>query len=157
MDNLLKRDDEELAKRDVEAITEHLHELAKRAETASYLERRDIWDSVYQQMIRLIGSDANIEDVAVSLKKSGLAINVIYNAIMDSDWYGFDKKLIKYLVDNNIVTWSILFRSLLDSGVVFLVIGDIIGNSDYIKLVIDFVIAIITGRVNVIGLILALF
>lgn len=157
LDNLLKRDDEELAKRDVEAITEHLHELAKRAETASYLERRDIWDSVYQQMIRLIGSDANIEDVAVSLKKSGLAINVIYNAIMDSDWYGFDKKLVKYLVDNNIVTWSILFRSLIDSGVVLLVIGDIIGNSDYIKLVIDFVIAIITGRVNVIGLILAFF
>lgn len=149
--------DEELLKRHADAMTEQLQEIVKRSEGLSELEKRDIWDSVYQQMIRLIGTDSNVEEIAESLQKSGLAINVIYNALTDSDWFGFDKKLVKYLVDNNIVTFSILLNSLLKSGVIWSVAADIIGNSSYVKLVIDFVIAIFTGKVNVIGLIMALF
>lgn len=164
LENLLKRADDEdvandaeLLRRHTEAVAEELQVLVKRSEEASYLEKRDIWDSVYTQMINLIGSDANVEEVMVSLKKSGLAINVIYNALTDSDWYGFDKKLVKYLVDNNIVTFPILLNALLKSGVIWHVAADIIGNSEYVKLVIDFVLAIFTGKVNVIGLIMALF
>lgn len=164
LDNLLKRADDEdvandaeLLRRHTEAVAEELQNLVKRSEEASYLEKRDIWDNVYQQMINLIGTDSNVEDVMVSLKKSGLANNVIYNALTDSDWYGFDKKLVKYLVDNNIVTFSILLNALLKSGVIWHVAADIISNSDYVKLVIDFVLAIFTGKVNVIGLIMAFF
>lgn len=164
LDNLLKRADDEditndaeLLRRHTEAFAEELQILVKRSEEASYLEKRDVWDNVYQQMISLIGTDSNVEDVMVSLKKSGLAMNVIYNALTDSDWYGFDKKLVKYLVENDIVTFPILLNALLKSGVIWHVAADIISNSDYVKLVIDFVLAIFTGKVNVTGLIMAFF
>lgn len=106
-------------------------------------------------MIALIGTDANVEDIAQSLEKSGLAMNIIYNALTDSDWYAFDKKLVKYLVDEGIVTLSILLKSLINSGVIWDVAVDIISSSTYTNYVVKFILAIFTGDVDIFSLIYA--
>lgn len=121
------------------------------------LAKRDLLDVFYSQVIAIIGTNSNIEDIAESLDRSGLAINVAYNALVDSGWYDFDVNLVKYLVNNQIVTLLSLGKALWSSGVIFSVFGDIVGNTSYTKLVINFVIAILTGKVDVISLITALF
>lgn len=145
VDELLQNFQQEFQKRSLD--TEEDRELAK----------RDALDLIYSQIIGIIGTNSNIEDIAESLQKSGLAINVIYNALTDSGWYDFDVNLVKYLTSNNYISLLSLGSALWSSGVIFSVAGDILGNSAYTRLVIQFVLAILSGSVPVIALITALF
>lgn len=145
--DMVKRDDVDL---------DYLFELIASSE-GSGLEKRDLLDTVYLQIIGLIGSGSNIEEIAESLEKSGLAINVIYNAFVDSGFYSFDVNLIRYLITNKYITLSSLWTAVVQSGIVFHVGADILSNSAYIKLVVNFIIAIFTGQAAVIPLLLALF
>lgn len=163
--SIFKRDDlsseelEELLKRSDINIAALLTEINARFEDEGLdqVEKRDIVDTVYSEVIALIGSNANIELVCESLDKSGLGVNVVYNAIVDSDWYDFDVNLVKYLVDNKIITLSSLFTALLDSGIVLSIAGDIIGSTTYLKLVLNFVIACFDGTIDIWGLISLFF
>lgn len=164
INNLLAREDveefiqyEDLAKRDVEDLAQMTGDLVARSQKLSVVEKRDLLDILYSQLIRLIGTNSNVQDIAESLDKSGIAINVVYNALTDLGWYNFDANLISYLVNQKIVTFSSLFDALIKSGVVFKVVGQIVANNDYVKLVINFVVAIFTGKINIFALVKAFF
>lgn len=123
----------------------------------SELVKRDAIDIFYQNVIQLLGSNGTMLDICESLDNSGLGVNVLYNAITDDGWYDFDVKLFKYLVNNNYISWLIVYKALLSSGFVVSIFFDIVSNSTYRDLAIDLAIAIITGKVDIISLILAFF
>lgn len=167
--SIFKREDltaEELAE-EIEALFKRedidngllLQELVARMDDESLdaYDKRDLLDTIYSQIIGIIGTNSNIELIAESLQKSGLGINVIYNALVDSGFYNFDVDLVRYLVTNKIITLSSLFLALLNSGLLLSVVGDIIGNTTYIKLVLNFVLAIFNGTIDIWALISALF
>lgn len=146
-----------LRQRDV-PMDDLLEVLATRADTEEgELAKRDVLDLLYSQIIGIIGTNGNIEDIAESADRSGIAINVVYNAFVDSGFYDFDVNLVKYLVNNNIITLKGLLSALWSSGIVLSIAGDIIGNTTYLSLVLNFVIAALTGKVAVVPLITALF
>lgn len=142
-------------------VDDVLESLGKRDEEVNAADmeliKRDAIDIFYQSIIQLLGSDGNMLDVCESLDKSGLGANVAYNALVDSGFYDFDVNLVKYLVTNQIVTFLSLISALLSSGIVLSILSDIISNSTYTTLAINLLIAIITGRVDIISLILAFF
>ncbi|SGZ52886.1 CIC11C00000002496 [Sungouiella intermedia] len=142
-------------------VDEVLEKIQKRDEEFTDEEfeivKRDLLDIFYQNIISLLGSNGTMLDICESLDKSGLGVNVAYNAIVDSGFYDFDVKLVKYLVTNNYISLLSLLSALLSSGVALSVVGQIVGNSTYTRYVINLVIAIFTGKVDILGLITALF
>lgn len=138
-------------------VDEALAQVYARSEDDQELAKRDLLDVLYSQIIAIVGTNSNIEDIAESLQKSGLAVNVIYNAIVDSGWYNFDVSLVKYLVNNKIVTGSGLISAVFSLGIALSIVGDIIGNTTYLRYVINFVLAVLSGQIDVFSLILALF
>lgn len=144
-----------LRKRDV-PVDAILQQFAKRAETDPVAAKRDLLDTLYSLAIAIIGTDSNIEEIAESLAKSGLAINVLYNALTDDGFYDFDVNLIKYLVEKGLISWSLVLKALWSSGLAVSIAGDIIGNSSYITLVWNLVVATIKGDSGLLSLILAL-
>lgn len=111
---------------------------------------------IYQQIIGIIGTNSNIEEIFESLSKSGLAVNVLYNALIDDGFYTFVVELLNDLISKQIITLSILWNALLQSGVVPQVAGVIIGNSAYLRAVFRFIGGILSGAVPVLGLYLAI-
>lgn len=147
---------EVLRKRDV-PVDNMLSEYTKRSIEDPEMAKRDLLDTLYQLAISIIGTDSNIEEIAESLAKSGLAINVLYNALTDDGFFDFDVKLVKYLVEKGLISWLLLLDALWKSGLLVSIAGDIIGNSSYIRLVINLIIATFTGEAKVIPLLLAFF
>lgn len=123
----------------------------------SPLQKRDALTIIYKEIIAIVGSDSNVEEIFESLAESGLGVNVVYNLITDSGFYAFDIVLYKYLTQNDIITLSSLISALLSSGIVIHIIADIIGNSTYLKLAINFFLGIFTGAVPLFALITAIF
>lgn len=121
------------------------------------ISKRDLLETVYLQIILLIGSDANIELIAESLAKSGLGVSLAYEALTNENFVDFDVNLIKYLVEKNLVSLSILTSAAIKSGLLSGIVSDILGNSTYEQLVINFVIALLTGKIDILDLIIALF
>lgn len=119
--------------------------------------KRDLLSTVYLQIILIIGSDNNIELIAESLSKSGLGTTVVYEAFTNEDFVDFDVNLVKYLVDQKIITVSGLLSAASQSGLLGNIFGDLVGNATYRQLVIDFALAAITGKIDVIDLVAALF
>lgn len=146
-------------KRDDVDEKELMHQLLKRAldENLTLLQKRDALSLIYSQIIAIIGTDSNIEEIFESLAKSGLAINVVYNALTDSGFYQFDVQLYNYLVNNGYISLKSAVDAALSSGLVAHIVSDFVANSTYLKLVINFILAIFTGGVNVFGLITAIF
>lgn len=124
------------------------------------LEKKDVnllnLGSIYQAIISIIGTDSNIEEIFESLLKSGLAVNVVYNALIDDGFYTFVVELLNDLISKKIITLSILWNSLLQSGVVPQVAGIIIGNKAYLNAVFRFIGGILSGQVPIFGLYLAI-
>ncbi|KAM9896958.1 hypothetical protein OXX69_010436 [Metschnikowia pulcherrima] len=149
----------EIMKRDDVDANELMYQLLKRAlgEILTPLEKRDALGDIYSQIIAIIGTDSNIEEIFESLAKSGLARNVVYNALIDSGFYQFDVELFRYLVDNNYLSLSSVISAGISSGLVVHIVADFIANSTYLRIFINFVLAIFTGKVNVLGLIAAIF
>lgn len=142
---------------DLGNIIQNLETREFNSEEEAALAKRDVFDTVYLQIIRIIGSNSNILEIAESLEKSGLAISVIYSALTDKSFQNFDVNLIKYLVEKKLITLSSLFTAITQSGLLFHLIGDIVGNTSYVRLVINFVFAILNGKINILGLIRAFF
>lgn len=111
---------------------------------------------IYRNIIGIIGTNLNIEEIFESLLKSGLAVNFVYNAIIDQGFYTFVVQLANGLVTKKLISLSILWSLLLLSGVVPQVAGIIIGNKAYISAVIRFVKGIFTGQVPILALYSAL-
>lgn len=169
LDSIFKRDDltdservellGSLVKRgefDFGSIVEELNARDDSSSEDSAIAKRDLLDTVYSEIILLIGSDGNIELITESLVKSGLANSLVYEALTNENFVDFDVNLVKYLVDENIITLSSLLSATSQSGLITSLVGDIIGNSTYEQLVINFAIAVITGKIDIIGLIAAL-
>lgn len=119
--------------------------------------KRDLLDTAYTEIILIIGTDSNVEEIFESLAKSGLGINVVYSFFMQSGFYEFDSELFDYIVSNNYITLSSLLSAASDSGIIIHIASDIIGNSTYLHDVINFVLGIFTGAVPIFALIKALF
>lgn len=121
------------AKRDLDAL--------------SMSEKRDAIDPVIQQVLNIIVSDATVDDVIVSLKKSGLGVSAIRQLTTDSSEFAFVDNLVNQLVGDGVLSFSIVIDAAFNSGLLLDTAFSIITSSYYIGLVIDFVLALFEGKI----------
>lgn len=156
--SLFKREmDDETFKRESDELVERIVQLAKRQDDDHEEEHGDFTAAYEEGMSIMEEEESSSLGLMISLQKSGLGISVIHDALTDSRWHTFNGRLIDHLSDEGLLDTSELMGALVSSGVIWSTVGSILGNTTYVRNVIDFVRGIFTGDVNLLGLLRALF
>lgn len=151
--------DPEAAHLEAQPLARRVNRILKRMDeeedsaVAALGDYNDAWDETVRVMEE---DDLDALGLIISLQKSGLGLSIVHDALTDSRWHRFNKSLIEYLLENDLLVLQKLLRDLLNSGVVWTVLGDILGSGENIRIVLNFVRGLLSGDINILGLLRAI-
>lgn len=152
--------DPEAANEEAQPLARRVNRILKRMDeededsaVAALGDYNDAWEETTRVMEE---DDLDSLGLVISLQKSGLGLSIVHDALTDSRWHRFNKRLIEYLLEKELLILQKLLRDLVNSGVIWSVLGDILGSGEYIKIVLNFVRGLFSGDINILGLLRAI-
>lgn len=113
----------------------------------SDIEKRDLFDTIIQQIISIVGTGDVIDEVVQSLQKSGLGISVIQLILTDEDETDFAVNTVNEVISEKAITLSSLWTAVKESNLILSVVSQVLSNG-YLLLVFSFLAALFTGKID---------